>query len=186
VKRLLLLFCLAAPLALPESSLKSAEKKETAEDTQMLPWMWANFAILVGGLAYLSKKYGGPFIAARSEGIRKDIVESEKIKAEADAKVAEVNAKLANLGAEIAAMKEENLREQARERQRLEARHEAELTRIRQQAEQEIETATKAARLELQRFAAKMALDLAERKVSARMNPELQKQLASDFVRNLS
>ncbi len=151
----------------------------------MMPWMWANFIILAGGLAYLSKKYGGPFFAARSEGIRKDIVSAEKTKAESDAKIAEVNAKLANLSADIAAMRAENQRDQARETERLQARHQSELARIHAQAQQEIQSATKMARLELQRQAAALALDLAEKKVAARMNPDTQKHLASEFVESL-
>jgi F-type H+-transporting ATPase subunit b len=186
VKRLILILCLAAPVVIAQERAKEADKKEAGSESEMLPWMWANFLILAGAVGYLSKKYGGPFLAARSESIRKDIVDAEKIKTDAMAKVAEVNAKLANLGSEIEAMKEENRREQAREGERLEARNKAELARVRQQAEQEIQSATKAARLELRRYAASLALELAEKKVAARMNPELQKQLASEFVRNLS
>jgi F-type H+-transporting ATPase subunit b len=179
VKRIFLLLALTLPLL-------AQETREAAPEKDMTPWLWANFVILVGGLGYLSKKYGGPFFAARTEGIRKDIVDAEKAKTESEAKIAEVNAKLANLGAEIAAMKEENLREQARESERLQARHESEIARIHAQAQQEMQTATKVARLELQRQAAALALDLAEKKVSARMNPETQNRLASGFVESIS
>jgi len=178
MKRVCLILAMALPLFAQESKSEGAEK-------DMTPWMWANFVILAGGLAYLSKKYGGPFFAARAEGIRKDIVNAEKTQAESDAKIAEVNAKLANLGAEIAEMKAENQRDQARESERLQARHEAELLRIRAQAQQEIESATKLARMELQRQAATLALDLAQKKVEARMNPDMQKRLASEFVESL-
>jgi F-type H+-transporting ATPase subunit b len=179
VKKVLLILALAVPLF-------AQETKEAAPEKDMTVWLWANFVILVGGLVYLSKKYGGPFFAARSEGIRKDIVGAEKTKAEAAAKIAEVNAKLAHLDADIATMKQEIQTEYARESERLEARHRAEIDRIHSQAQQEIQSATKMARLELQREAARLALDLAEKKVSARMNPATQNELASDFVESLS
>lgn len=179
MKKVLLILTLALPLI-------AQETKEAAPEKNMMPWMWANFVILVGGLIYLSKKYGGPFFSARSEGIRRDIVNAEKTKAESDAKIAEVNAKLANLGAEIAAMKAETQRDQAREMERLQARHQAELARIHAQAQQEIQSAAKLARLELHRQAAALALDLAEKKVTARMNPETQNHLASEFVESIS
>jgi F-type H+-transporting ATPase subunit b len=179
VKKVLLLLVFALPLFCQET-------REAAPEKDMTPWLWVNFVILVGGLVYLSKKYGGPYFAARSEGIRKDIVSAEKTKSEADAKIAKVNAKLANLGSEIAAMKEQNLREHARERERLDARHQAELARIRAQTQQEIQSATKQARLELEREAARLALALAEKKVSARMNPATQNELAAAFVERLS
>jgi F0F1-type ATP synthase membrane subunit b/b' len=179
VKKVFLILALALPLFAQES-------KEAAPEKDMMPWMWANFIILAGGLAYLSKKYGGPFFASRADGIRQDIVNAEKTKAESDAKIAEVNAKLANLGAEISAMKAEQQRDQSREAERLQARHQSELARIHAQAQQEIQSATKMARLELHRQAAALALDLAEKKVVARMNPETQKQLASGFVESIS
>lgn len=179
MKKVFLILALALPLIAQES-------KEAAPEKDMMPWMWANFIILVGGLAYLSKKYGGPFFASRADGIRKDIVNAEKTKAESDAKIAEVNAKLANLGAEISAMRTEHQRDQARETERLQARHQSELARIQAQAQQEIQSTTKLARLELQRQAATLALELAEKKVVARMNPETQKELASGFVESIS
>jgi F-type H+-transporting ATPase subunit b len=179
VKKVLLILALVLPLA-------AQETKEATHEKDMMPWMWANFVILVGGLAYLSKKFGAPFFASRSEAIQKDIVNAEKTKADSDAKIAEVNAKLANLGADIAAMKAEHQRDQAREVERLQTRHQSELARIHAQATQEIQSATKMARLELQRQAAALALDLAEKKVVARMNPETQNRLASGFVESIS
>lgn len=183
MKKLVLVLLLALPVCAQE---KAAAQEHAAQEKDMTPWMWANFLILVGGLAYLSKKYGGPFLAARSEAIRKDILDAEKTKAEAHAKIAEIDRKLAGLDSEIAALKEENLRDQAHERERLHARHEAELARVQQQTQGEIESITKRAKNELQREAATLALGLAEQKVSARMNPETQQKLASDFVESLS
>jgi F-type H+-transporting ATPase subunit b len=187
VKKLILVLLLALPVVVQGQAQEQKEAPhEAAQEKDMIPWMWANFLILAGALAYLSKKYGGPFLAARLEGIRKDIVDAEKTKAEAAAKIAAINARLAGLDSEIAALKEENLRDQARESERLHARHQAELARIQQQTQQEIQSAMKAAKNELHREAAKLAIHLAEEKVSVRMNPETRKKLASDFVESLS
>jgi F-type H+-transporting ATPase subunit b len=166
--------------------LLAQETKESAPEKDMTLWMWANFLILAGALFYLSRKYGGPFFAARSQGIQKEILNAQKTKAESDAKISEVNTRLANLGAEIAAMKEENHRDQAREVERLQVRHQSELVRIQAQTQQEIQSATKLARAQLHRQAATLALELAEKKVVARMNPEIQKQLANGFVEGIS
>ncbi len=171
----------------------SAQAQESAgvgqpgvTDKDMTPWLWANFVILMGGLIYLFRKYASSYFVTRSEGISRDIVAAEKTQAEASAKVAEINLKLSHLDGDLTELRESNRRDQAREAERLEARHQAELTRIHEQTRQEIEAATKAARLQLQRDAARLALDLAEQKVSARMNPESQKKLASEFVESLS
>ena len=167
-------------------SAQAQEPSGAGAEKDMTPWLWANFAILMGGLVYLFRKYASTYFASRSEGIRKDIRAAEKTQAEASAKVAEINVKLSHLNSDLAELRESNRRDQARESDRLEARHQAELTRIHEHARQEIEAATKAARLQLQRDAARLALDLAEQKVSARMNPETRKKLASDFVESLS
>ena len=79
----------------------------------MTPWLWANFAILVGALWYLSKKYGGPFLKARQDGISQGIADADAKRADSDRRVAEVNQKLSNLDAEIAALKAQMIEEQA-------------------------------------------------------------------------
>lgn len=184
MKRFLLTISFAIlPFAL---QAQEAAHKEAAPEKDMTVWLWANFAILAAGLTYLFKKYGTPFIQSRTEGIRKDIVDAEKTKAEADARVAEVNAKLANLESEIADIKAQYAKDQAYEAERLRARLQAELARISSQAQQEIETTSKAARLSLQRHASRLALDLAGQKVAARMNPEIQHRLTSEFAEALS
>jgi F-type H+-transporting ATPase subunit b len=184
MKRFILTISLAIlPFAL---QAQEAAHHEAAPEKDMTVWLWANFAILATGLTYLFKKYATPFLQGRTESIRKDIVDAEKTKAEADARVAEVNARLANLDSEIASIKVQYAQEQAHETERLRARQQAEMARISSQAQQEIETTSKAARLALQRHAAKLALDLAGQKVAARMNPEIQHRLASEFAESLS
>ncbi len=151
----------------------------------MTPWLWANFVILVVALGYLSKKYGAPFLQARQENISKGIADAETKKTEADRRVAEVNQKLATLDAEIANLKTQMREEQAQEAKRLADRNAAELARVQQQSEQEMEAAGKAARLELQGYAAKLALDLAEKKLRSGMTGDAQDRLTRGFVESL-
>jgi F-type H+-transporting ATPase subunit b len=188
MKRLILaVFLTLLPCAAQEPANKpEVSHKEAAPEKDMTVWLWANFAILAAGLTWLFRKHGTPFLQSRTESIRKDIVDAEKTQAAANAKVAEVNAKLANLESEIAAIKAQYAQEQAHEAERLRARQQAELARIGNQAQQEIESTSKAARLALQKHAARLALDLAEQKVNARMNPEMQHRLASEFVDSLA
>ncbi|MDQ6678331.1 MAG: ATP synthase F0 subunit B [Acidobacteriota bacterium] len=159
------------------------QRGETQRD--MTPWLWANFILLLAALGYLAMKYGGPFLKARQEGIQKGIADAEAEKAGADRRVAEVNERLANLDTEIANLKSQMREEQAQEAERLAARNAAELARIQQQAEQEMEAAAKAARLDLQAHAGKLAVELAEQKLRARMNPATQHELAQSFMDRL-
>ncbi len=73
--------------------------------------LWVNFAILVGGLAYLVRKYGSPFLAARSQKISQDIVEAARVRQDAEARSAEVDRRLANLAADLAALRVESQQE---------------------------------------------------------------------------
>ncbi len=177
MKRLFLLLATSLP------ALSAEQSKAEAHD--MTPWLWANFLILIGALGYLGVKHGGPFLKARQDTIAKGIDEAAAKKADADQRVAKVNERLANLDSEISGLKTQMREEQQQESKRLADRNAAEIARIQQQMQQEIESAGKTARLELQAHAAKLALDLAEQKLRAQMNTETQLNLTRGFVESL-
>jgi F-type H+-transporting ATPase subunit b len=158
---------------------------EEKEPSGLEVWKWANFLVLAGGIGYLIGKKGGPFFAERSTKIRKDMVEAGEVRQEAETRAAEVERRLANLEAEIAALRAESGKEEEAETGRL-GRHTAdEIAKTRANAEQEIAAAGKAARLELKRYCAELAMGLAEQKIRARMTPETQDALVRGFVRDL-
>ena len=163
----------------------AAEQSGGETHHDMTPWLWANFLILIGALAYLGAKHGAPFLKARQESISSGIAEAAAKKADADRRVADVNQRLSALDSEIANLKTQMREEQAQEAQRLADRNAAELARIQHQAEQEMEAAGKAARIELQAHAAKLALDLAEQKLRAEMTGDTQQRLTRGFVESL-
>lgn len=148
-------------------------------------WKWANFLVLAGALGYLIGKNAPGFFAARSLSIRKEIIEAEEARQEAEARAAAVEKRLANLEAEIAGLRSEAHDEARAETQRLAQHTAAEIAKIQLHAEQEIAAAGKAARMDLKRYAAGLAIELAERKVRARMTPAVQDSLVNGFVRNL-
>lgn len=179
--KLLAVFALLAlPVFAQESGGEAAKKPEPG-----LIWVAANFFILVGGLVWLTKKYGAPALAARSKAIKEGLAAGEKAKAEADARAAQVQAKIANLGAEIAAIRTSAKEERDREGERIRRDTQAEIARIQLQADHEIEAAGKQARLEVRRAAAKLAIELAETKVRARMSPDVQGTLLKGFLSDL-
>jgi F-type H+-transporting ATPase subunit b len=148
-------------------------------------WKWANFAVLAGGLGYLIGKNAGPFFSARTQQIRKDMVDSQEARRQAEAQAAEVDRRLAALGSEIAALRAESQREAQAQTERL-ARHTAtEVAKIQSQSEYEIVSAGKAARAELKRYSATLAIRLAEQRLQDRMNPATQQALVRGFVRDL-
>jgi len=148
-------------------------------------WKWANFLLLAAGLGYLIAKSGGPFFAARSQSISKDISESELIRRDAEARAAEVDRRLANLEADVAALRAESQREAESETERLAAHAAAEIGKIQAHATHEIAAAQKAARMDLRRYSGELAIELAEQKIRARMTPATQDYLVRGFVRDL-
>lgn len=159
-----------------------AEEAGGAEKPSMELWKWLNFAILAGLLGYIAVKQGGPAFAARSKAIADGLAAGEKAKAEADKRAAEVSLKLSNLESEIAKLRSDARNEREREAERIRRDAATEISRLHNQVQAEIESAGKQARLDVQRYAATMAVDLAEQKARARMTPDVQATLLKSFV----
>jgi F-type H+-transporting ATPase subunit b len=168
-----------------ESRVEKSEQRMENEETRLSGWKWANFLVLAGAIVYMVAKNGGPFFAARSVEIRKDMTEAAGVRKDADERAAAVDRKLANLGAEVALVKAESERDRQAEAERLRQHREAEREKIQANAQREIESAAKAARIELRRYAADLAVELAEKKIQARMTGEIQDQLVGGFMRDL-
>ena len=174
-----------ATLALMVCFMAAPIFAEDKEDGSLQIWKWANFLVLAGGLGYLIGKKGGPFFAARSVKIRKDMIEAGDVRNQAEVRAAEVDRRLANLEAEIAALRAESGKEEQAETGRFGRHTAAEIAKTQAQAEQEIAAAGKAARMELKRYCADLAVGLAEQKIRARMTPETEDALVRGFIRDL-
>jgi F-type H+-transporting ATPase subunit b len=149
-------------------------------------WKWANFAILAVGLGYVIAKTLPSFFQARTESIQKDIATARKTKEEAERRAAEMDARLAALGQEIEKFRAQASAEMEQEGERIRRETAAQIHHLEQQAESEIESASKAARAELRAFAARLALDLAEQRVRARLDDAAEASLVENFVSDLA
>jgi F-type H+-transporting ATPase subunit b len=157
-----------------------------AEKPSVLLWQILNFLILAGLLGWMAVKQGGPMLASRKKGIQEGLEAGERAKADADTRAAEVQKKLGNLDREIAELQTSAREEREREADRIRREGKAEIARIHVQAEQEIESTGKIARMDLQRAAARLAIEIAEQKVRARMTPGLQAALLQSFLSDIS
>lgn len=169
---------LLAPLAF-------GEEQKAADESKWLPWQWANFLILAGGLGYLIGKNVPGFFRSRTAGIQKDITESRRLREEAEAKVREIEERLTALGAEIEKLRTEAAGAFSKEGERIRQETEHHLARLQQQTEREIDSMSKAARLSLHTYAARLALDLAEERIRSSMDEPAQSRLLSSFTRQL-
>lgn len=185
VRRLLLalLFSAVAVFAQEPAAAGAAKAQPAAEASPV--WVWINFAILAIGLGYLMGKSLPPYFKSRTSEIQKDIVDAQQTRKQAEARAAAIEQRVSALGADVEAFRTRARAEMEQEGARIREETARMIAKVQQQAELEIETAGKAARRELQTFAAKLALDLAEQRIRQRMNADIENGLVADFVHDL-
>jgi F-type H+-transporting ATPase subunit b len=142
-----------------------------------------NFAIIFFFIVTFMRKKLPGFFKGRTAAIQKGIEEARKMSDEARARLAEVEARLSRLDADIAAMRSEAEQNARAEEQRLQASNEEERKRIVTSAEQEITMAANAARRDLKGYAARLAVDLAEKKI--RVDQNADQALVREFTASL-
>ncbi|MGH9427990.1 MAG: hypothetical protein ACRD2L_17030, partial [Terriglobia bacterium] len=128
-------------------------------------WKFLNLFIFIGLAFLLHRRFGRPLreaLRARGEGIKRELLRARAERDQALAKLAEVESRFANLDAAVARVKERAEAEAEAEKRRMSEATEAEIGKIQEQAKREIESAGKAARQELRKFAAQESVRLAE------------------------
>jgi F-type H+-transporting ATPase subunit b len=172
-----------ASYALPQDA--AARKQDAEQGDSWIWWKWANFLILAGGLGYLIRKTVPPLFQKQSADIQSALAEAAKIKQEAAAYAAGIEARLGNLQSEIESLRVSAHTDMTAESERIRRETEHHLQRIREQTAQEIELMTRAAKDELRKYAAELAIGLAEERIRFRMNPDTQQSLAEGFLHDL-
>ncbi len=146
---------------------------------------WMNFLLIAIGVWYLGKKFAVPMFAERTRTIQENMQTSARAMAEASERLAGIEKKLQQLDEEIQRLRETARRDAAAEQIRMEELAQAETRKISQAAELEIETAAKAARRELQRYSAELAVGLAERQIRETISTDAEKRIFRSFVNDL-
>ncbi len=184
MKRVLTLTFAALLVAVSLTAAEKANRSE-GESDKLLLWKVANFVLLAGALGYVIYKKGGPFFAARTEAVRRDLEDAARANREAQERYAAVERRLANLGVEIETLKTQARAESGAEGERMRAESERAFGKIRVQLEQDIASAAKAARQELRVYAAELAVGLAERRIRERLTPDSESALLGAMLKDL-
>lgn len=150
-------------------------------------WKFINLAIFAGALVYiLTRKVRlGEAFRTRRENIKRELARAQQERDAAIAKLKEVEERLVLLDSEVSAIQEQSKREAAEERARIEKSTEVEITKLSQQGQREIESAGKAAKHELRRYAAQTSVQLAEDIIRREMKPEDDARLIQRNVQEL-
>lgn len=128
-------------------------------------WKFVNLLVFIACALYLHRRFGRPIreaLRTRSEGIKRELLRAREERDQALTRLAEVESRFANLDGEVARIKEKARAEADAEKQRISHATEEEIAKVREQAKREIESAGKAARQELRKFAAQESVRLAE------------------------
>jgi len=146
---------------------------------------WINLFLLVGGLAFLLRKPLGQFFAQRSASIRRSLEEGRKALEASEAQLRAVEEKLQRLEEELAAFRNSAARDMEAECERLRQATAGDAAKILQTARAQMETATKAAKLELRLYAAQQAVELAQQLIRERLDDASRRRLVEQFLAKL-
>lgn len=151
-------------------------------------WKFVNLIIFVALGFYLHRRFGRPIREAfrsRSEAIKQELASARTERDQALRKLAEVETLFSMLDSELLKIKDQARVEADAERRRMEAATEQEIAKIREQAKREIESAGKAARHDLRKFAANESVRLAEEILRKEIRPDDDARLTNLNVQQM-
>ena len=149
-------------------------------------WLAAvlNFGIVVGVVAWFSKKSLPAIFRNRTASIQKSLEEARKASEDANRRLSDIESRLGRLGDEISEMRAAAEREAVVEEERIKAAAAEDARRIVASAEQEIAAIAKNARRELTAYAADLAVALATKQI--RVDETTDQALVRRFAQQLS
>jgi F-type H+-transporting ATPase subunit b len=175
-----------ATYALPQEPGQTPEaKQETEQGDPWIWWKWANFGILAIGIGIMIGKTAPAFFAERSRSIGQAMFEAAAAMRDAQIRATEIEARFAALQNDIAELRRNAKAEMSAESERISRQTEQHLQKIQDQSTQEIVLIARAARHELRRYSAQLALGFAEQRLRSRMTKDTQDGLVDGFLQDL-
>ena len=147
---------------------------------------WVNLLILGGVLYHFVKTPLKDFLKNRRNEIQQGMAEAGAANHEAEAQLAEVEKRLENLDAELTRIREEAEQEAQVERNRLLKEAERDGEKILAMARREVDGLVRSAQKELQEYAANLSVRLAEEQIRKEMTEEAEERILDRFLVTLS
>lgn len=135
-------------------------------------WKFLNLFLFLAVLVYFLRRPMSDAFRGRREGIRRELLRARQERDAAVQKLEEVQSKLERVDVEILEIRERAAREAVEERERVARDTEADVRKLTAQAQREIESAGKAARQELRRYAAEQTIGMAQEMIRNEMRAE--------------
>lgn len=147
-----------------------------------LLWQAANLVLLLCVLFAVARKPISAYFAERREQIRSDIKDADKLLAESRKEFAQWQGKLAEMDQEIEGIREETCRRAEDERDQIVAAAHDRAERIKADAVVAIDQELRNARVELQKEAATIAVDLATTMLDQQVDDRDRDRLLDEFI----
>lgn len=161
------------------------KKAEEEESPRTLIWKIVNFVAFFGLFFWFLRKPATEFFTNRTAAIKQEMVEAKAAREQAEARLAEMERKLSRLAQDIATLMAEAAKEDSLTADRNRQATEAEAAKILANAEAEISTLARIARMELKTYTSELAVDLAKQRIEKEMTPETQQRLLQHYVADL-
>lgn len=158
------------------------QAQETALLDAVTRWKIINTAIFIAALVYVLWKYTPAFFNARSADIQKAIKAATGLKIEAEFRYSEIDRKMATLAEEVKKMRAQAAVELERDHERF--RHEAqmEIGHIQHNVTAEIDAFRQEGMIQVRRHTARLAMQLAERRLQERLASGERDDSVQDFI----
>ena len=137
-------------------------------------WRFINLFLFIAACLLLHRRFGRPISEAlrrRRANIKSELETARQRRESAAAELAVVEARLAGVDKEVAKIRAEAEAEAEMERQRLSGATEAEISKLRAQAERDVANLIKNAQMELRQFAAVQGIQAAEMLIRRDLDP---------------
>lgn len=155
-------------------------------DRSLVGLQASNFILFFLLIGFAARRPISEALGNRANAVRRDLDESQAVKAAAQRQYAEMEEKLASLERRIDDMKAEAIREAEAEGVRIRERAEADAVRIKETAQRTVREEALRARNEIRREVVEQAASLARELVKTSVNGEDQARLQSEFLGALS
>jgi len=173
-------------LGLTITGLAFANEGNSSAEGYLLLWKTINTLILIGGLVLVYKKWLGPALEKRRRNVAEMVLEAKRTMESSEKALKEAEIKLEDAKQKF----EETIRlaQETAEQERQSAVKEAEeiAKRIKAQAEETIEVEVKKAQAELRKYAVHKAIEISEKIIKEKMNPEVEKEIINKTIRALN
>lgn len=179
MKRLLFLFNI---FLLPSMLLAAEEGGSHGPDFMGLVWRIIVFAVFVFILYKLLKDPFINFLNDRTKQIEESIENAEKANENAEIELTNYKLKLQQMEKELETMKQRAKKQADGERESIIEDAEDNIAKLRKSTEDMIQSDLDRAKAELREEAARLAFQLAEKKIENRLTDDLQKRLVKNYI----